>query len=144
MIKLTLTHKKILAGLGLVAGIALLVGYLITQFFDVPEVISKFDLAFMTCGGLLLGQYGKYFCTAIFKPEKLRQAELEKNDERNQYMRGKAAYITLIVSIVIVAIIAVGINIFSDDPGNASLLYVAILMQVLCYQMAKGQIEKKM
>jgi len=85
---------------------------------------------------------GEYLHRAIFKPEKLRKEALEKNDERNQLVRGKAAYVACIVLQVILVALAIGFYIF-DNIAAAYIVLGAMLVQVFCYRIAKKVIEKK-
>jgi len=139
--KLTLLHKKILAGIGLVGCIALTVfGYV----GDYSTGLSVRLSGLMTWGFYPAYLCGEYLFKAIFKPEKLRQEELERTDERSQYMRGKAAYLTYIVTLVLLSVIGAGFYLFSDYIAGGFITIGAILVQTSCYRIAKRAIGKKM
>ena len=140
-----LKTKKILAGLGLVVGVGLTVGEVIVRRYnDFPDIILRFADVISPWNLLLALGCGAFLFKAIFMAEKLRQQELEKNDERSQYMRDKAAYITFIVSMVILAILAFGFYVFGDNMIVSFILLGVIGVQRVCYWIAKRAIEKKM
>jgi len=155
--KLTTLHKKILAGVGLVVGMPLWIGGLLVEWkgliwknADVPNIISLLsrldylDLI-LWCVGMYLTLFcGKFLYTAIFKPEKLRQAELENNDERNQIIRGKAAYPAFIVSMVIIALFSIGIYYYIDNEYIKFFAFVPIVVPALVFSRAKFNAEEKM
>jgi len=144
--KLTLTHKKILAGIGLGACVALGVGGLVIIFHDIdaPDILSRLCPFMVSFGLFWAWSCGKYLYKAIFRADEFRKEELEKNDERNQLIRGKAAYITYIVSLVIIALLSIGIYVSTDNETIESFVPFVILVPLFVYASAKWDIEKKM
>ncbi|MCL2495375.1 MAG: hypothetical protein FWE98_06950 [Oscillospiraceae bacterium] len=144
--KLTLLHKKILAGIGLVVGALLAVGGLIIilKEREVSDVIYGLGLMmFLWSYALVLG-CALYLYRAIFKAEELRKDELMKNDERNQLIRGKAAYTAYMVSMIMLGMLANIFILILDYSAAGFTIFGVMVTTNLCYGIAKRIMEKKM
>ena len=141
-LKLNLKTKTILSAIGLVAGIALVVcGYMLSKREGFVEILSSVMIFF---GLVLAAGCIRFLYNAIFWAEKLRQEEIDEKDERNQLIRGKAAYIILWVSLGVqgsLGAILMGL----DGYGKiANILMGASLLEAVCFIVAVAIIEKKM
>ena len=144
--------KKTLCWFGILAGILLVVGGLIlskkgglTQGFGYAMPGMGIALAIICIRDLYIARR---------KPELLHQQEIEEKDERNQLVRGKAAYITFVISLYVLGMLGSALwvsGLLGPDPiaMNGFILSGSVLlgltaMQVVVFIVAIKVFAKKM
>jgi len=139
---MNIKQKKRLSWFGMFLGIALAAGgWVIGAKF---ETLQGLGLGMCYLGAPLAGGCIGFLYKARYQPEKLRRHEIEQKDERNQLVRGKAAYIALCVSLYMVMVLAITLINTAGYKTIGYILFGAGFLQLACFFIAKKVFEKRM
>ena len=113
---------------------------LIASFFFYQHEMFAFGGGFIGFGtmALVLG-----IVQLLSKPETHKATEIEETDERNQAIRGKAAYATNMIMLVCLAVACI-LYMQIDQPNTAFVFFGLLIVEMIAQFTAKKVYERKM